>query len=193
MRWSRILVLALSLATACGSSDCPKPGGGGGVCPAPAPAPAPGPINVGGILTGFGGGGTGNGAFTLPGLGDLNVSLDCGPVTVQANKPAAGQTQSDMTCSFSKLGVSGSVKITIVMDKDGKGSISANGNASFFGVTSKPINAYIELTGGSQTGNTVTVNGTANGQCLTATITRDGDKITIEVSNPKTKIEINKK
>ena len=43
------------------------------------------------------------------------------------------------------------------------------------------------------TGNTVTVNGSANGQCLMATITRDGDKITIEVSSPKTKIEINKK
>jgi hypothetical protein len=79
------------------------------------------------------------------------------------------------------------------MDKDGKGSITVSGSASFFGVGSKDIYASIDLTGGTQTGNTATVNATANGKCMTATITRNGDTITIEVSDPKTKVEIKKK
>ena len=190
----QLLVLALMLAFV--GAGCKKecPGGGGGACPAPQPAPAPakGPINVSDLLSGFEGGGSGKGTFTVPGLGGINVSVDCTEVKVQKDKPEVGTTQTDMKCSFSKWGLSGNATITMRVDKDGKGSISVTGKADFV-VTEQDINVYVDLTGGSQTGNTVTINASANGQCFTATLTRDGDKITVSVDNPKTTIEINKK
>ena len=188
------IALAASLAfvgAGC-KKECPGGGGGGGGGACPAPVPAAGPIKVGDILGGFGGGGKGDGEFTVPVIGGISVSVDCGAVTVQADKPEKGKSQVDMTCKFSKLGLSGNVDIKIIIGPDGKGSISATGKADFI-VTTEDINAYIDLTGGSQTGNTITINATANGQCFKATLTRNGDNISVSVDNPKTSISIDKK
>lgn len=189
-----VLALMLAFVTAGCKKDCPGGGGGGGACPAPAPSPAPakGPINVGDLLDGFGGGAKGSGTFTVPGLGGIDVSVDCGAVTVSKDTPAAGKTKVEMKCTFSKWGLSGDAKITMIVDKDGKGSITCTGKADFV-VYDQDINVFVDLNGGSQTGNTVTIDATAAGQCFTATLTRDGDNIIIEVSNPKTKIDIKKK
>jgi hypothetical protein len=185
-----LLVVLLALVAMGCKKECPA--GGGGACPAPQPAPPKGPINVSDILKGFEGGGSGKGTFTVPGLGDINVKVDCTEVTIQKDKPEVGTTQVDMKCSFDKWGLSGNATIKLRVDSDGKGSISCTGKADFV-IYKQDINVYVDLNGGSQTGNTVTIDATANGQCFTATLTRDGDKITVEVSNPKTKIEINKK
>lgn len=189
-RSARALALALlvGLTPACGS-DCPPPPGG--ACPAP--APAAGKVEVGGLLDGITGG-KGSAKLTIPGYGETSVSLTCDAVTVKKDTPAAGTTQVKLSCKFSKFpGISGTIDVTIEIDAAGKGSITATGRASIPIVGEQNINVSIDLNGGSQTEQTISLDVTVNGKCSKATIKRDGDKIIIEVEDPVTRIEITKK
>ncbi len=189
----RIVSAAIGLAIA--ASGCGEP------CAPPAKAcpvlpnpPQKGPIKIVDLLAGFENGGSGSGSFTVPILPvkDVSVTVTCGNLKIQKDKPDVGKTKITGSCTFKKLGMSGTADLEIIVDKDGNGHIAATGNADLV-LTDIPINVWVELKGGHQVGQTVTVSAEANGQCFTATLTRDGDKLIVEADNPKTKIEVTKK
>ena len=187
----RVVLAALGLAFAsAGCGDPCKPAAK--VCPVIPNPPAKVPIDLAGILAGFEGGGNGSGTFTVPGLGEIGVTVKCADLKIEKDKPDPGKTKVTGKCTFSKLGISGNADLELVIDKDGKGHIAATGKADLW-VTEQDINVWVELKGGAQVGQTITVSAEANGQCFTATLTRDGDKLVGEASDPKTKIEVTKK
>jgi hypothetical protein len=183
------LTLALAGANAGCGDKCEKPAE---KCPALPNPPAKVPIDLAGILAGFEAGAGGSGSFTVPVLGGISVTVTCGGLKIEKDKPEAGKTKVTGSCTFKKLGLSGTASIELVIDKDGNGHIAASGKADFV-VYDQDINVWVDLKGGVQSGKTITVNAEANGQCFQATLTRDGDKLIAEATNPKTKIEVNKK
>lgn len=183
----RIVLAALGLTLAapgCGE-PCKPPAKQCPVLPNP---PAKVPIDLPGLLAGFEGGGKGSGTFTVPVWGDLGVKVDCSDIKIEKDKPEKGSTKVTGKCKIEKLFLGGTADLELVIDKDGKGHIAATGSSDF-----GDINVWVEIKGAVQVGQTITVNAEANGQCFTATLKRDGDKLIAEASEPKTKIEIGKK
>ncbi|MBA3464041.1 MAG: hypothetical protein H0T46_29055 [Deltaproteobacteria bacterium] len=183
----RVVLTALGLSLAApGCGDPCKPQAK--ACPVLPNPPAKVPIDLAGMLAGFEGGGKGKGTFTVPVLGELGVTVDCSDLKIEKDTPEKGSTKVTGKCKFSKFGLGGTADLELVIDKDGKGHIAATGTSDF-----GDINVWVEIKSGVQAGQTITVSAEANGQCFTATLKRDGDKLIGEATDPKTKIEIGKK